>query len=266
MSPKISIVTLTWKGLNVIKPCIESVLSKCANVNFEWIIRVNLPNDGTIEYLTELEANKPLKVIIHDNDGNFSKMNNECISECEGEYLLFLNNDTEAINDFITPMLNILENDSNVGIVGSVLKYPNDSIQHCGISFSTNKLPSNVTSGLCEALGHDINGIIKRDRVYQCVTGASLMIRKSDFLALGQFNESYNWCFDDVDLGLSMTYNLGKMCVVSKDSLLYHKESYSKAKPNIYDSITMLLSKFDNKIIQDNYKYGALGYNVYSKI
>lgn len=264
MRPKVSIITLTYNGLNVLKPCVESILKHCADVNFEWIIRENGSNDGSLAYLESLDTVKDVKIMDCENVGNFSSMNNLCVDYAEGDYLLFLNNDTEANSDFITPMVDLLD-DPQVGVVGSLLHYPNGKVQHGGIVFDHHKNAHNLSSLFSSRNNLNIDNITMYDRIYQTVTGASFMCRKSDFIAVGKFNEEYNWCYDDVDLGLSITNKLNKIAVVSKDSKLIHHESWSDAKPENWDAIRLLRRYHGKDIKPDFFKYSNIHYNLYKR-
>jgi GT2 family glycosyltransferase len=261
---KVSILTLNYNGLKVLKSCVESVLDKCSNVDFQWVIRENNSTDGSLDYLKTVNPDKQeIKIVVCNNDGNFSKMNNEVIDECDGEYLLFLNNDVTALTDFITPMVSILEKDKSIGSVGSVLRYPDGRMQHCGVVFNENGSAFNLGYPFANLHNIDVERVIKHDRIYQVSTGACLMVRKSEFIELGMFDENYNWCYDDVDLCMRLTHYLGKPSVVAKDSKLIHHESWSKAKPANYDALRRLKAKFKDTIKGDYWFYNLDSYNVY---
>jgi len=255
---KVSIVTLTYKGLGVLKPCVESVLKHCTSIPFQWIIRENSSEDGSLEFLqrVELNSNQQLDIILAKNVGNFAEMNNDLIGETTGEYLLFLNNDIEAKSDFLKPMVEALDNNPDIGSVGAVLRYPNGKIQHCGIVFNENGSAFNLGFPFDKLQGIDSEMVCKQSRLYQAATGACLLVRKSEFEAIGRFDTQFHWCYDDVDLCLA----LKKPALVLAGHELIHHESWSKAKPANYDALRRLTVKY--RLIGDYWNYNLGSYNV----
>lgn len=108
---------------------------------------------------------------------NYSSINNYAAEKANGEYLLFLNNDTKPINeDWLTEIVS-QPNHEDVGIVGAKLFYEDDTVQHAGIVL-----------GLGGVGNHWQKGIKKDNPEYMCralliqeysaVTGACLAIKK----------------------------------------------------------------------------------------
>ena len=111
---------------------------------------------------------------------NFSAVNNFAVPSARGEYLLFLNNDTELINeDCIEELLSYCQR-ADVGIVGAQLFYGDDTIQHAG-----------VIVGYGGIAGHAFVGYHKGEKTYflrsmcaqdySAVTAACMMTKKSVF-------------------------------------------------------------------------------------
>ena len=68
-----------------------------------------------------------------DGEFNYSKVNNFGVQYATGEYILFLNNDTEVITEkWLEKMVGYCQL-QKTGIVGAKLLYPDDSVQHCGV-------------------------------------------------------------------------------------------------------------------------------------
>ena len=259
---KVSIITLTYNGLNVLKPCVESVLKYCNDVDFQWIIRENGSSDGSLEYLKTLKDDPRFIIVEAKNDGNFSKMNNDCLPLATGDYLLFLNNDTECATDFLSPMIKILDNDPQASCIGAQLFYPNGHLQHGGIVFDENGMAYNLTNRLINGY-YKISDVLSSDRKYQAVTGACMLVRRLEFLKVGMFDEEYHWCYEDVDLALKLTIGQGKYAVVPTQAKMIHKESWSKANPNFFIAKVRLNDKWQDRIKFDIFLYGGKDYNKY---
>ncbi len=263
--PKVSIITLTYNGLQVLKPCVESIRSYCHDVPLQWIIRENGSTDGSLDYLRALspvEGHK-LDILPMQNVGNFAQMNNEVIDLVESDYILFLNNDIVAQSNFLEPMLKAIE-DPKIGSVGAILRYPDGKMQHCGIVFNENGSAFNLGYPFANMSSIDVEKVITKDRLYQAATGACLLVRKADFEAIGRFDTKFDWCFDDVDLCLALTSKLNKPSLVLSGHELIHHESWSKARPANYDALRRLKQKYPD-LTGDFWNYGLSSFNEYKK-
>lgn len=257
---KIDIVTTTYNGnIDKLKICLEKVTEKTKFVDYRWYIWVNDPNDDMKQvihnamYIDDILFNDRIEPIFNDNnDGTFSSDNNEAAEEGESEYILFLNDDIEPINEaWLVNMMNIMETDPKVGAVGSLLLYPDQkTIQHCGVFFShkTNNLPFHM---FYKKPVSEVSDFISVPRYYQAVTGACLLVRREDFEAIGGFNESYKYSFEDVDLCLNLKNKLNKRCVFNPQSQLIHHEGISSSQPYLKHNVSTFIKNCDGKYFND---------------
>ena len=184
---------------------------------------------------------------------NFAKINNDVVKNHindDYEFLLFCNNDIKILNNVIYGMLKIFKEKSKVGTVGARLHFEDNTIQHDGIVF---ELGSNknliVTHANIESYYSYTNGI--KD-VYGN-TAALMMIRKTLFNNVGNFNENYTTCFEDVELNLSCLIS-GFKNYYDGSLVSYHFESQTRGK-NI-ESSNKESYDFDNTLlpfIKENY-------------
>ena len=103
--------------------CIRSIEEKGTYKNIEYIvIENNSQKKETFAYYEKLQAeNTQVKVVFWEREFNYSAINHYGVGFAKGEYLLFLNNDTEIINpDCIEELLGYCMRD-DVGIVGARL-------------------------------------------------------------------------------------------------------------------------------------------------
>ncbi|MDI6889847.1 MAG: glycosyltransferase [Thermodesulfovibrionales bacterium] len=118
--PKVSIILITYNCLDFTKLCINSIYTNSKYPNFEIIIVDNCSGDGTVEYLKHLLSQKDnVKVIFNEKNYGFAYANNQGIKLVEGEYVIFLNNDTVVSPGWIYRLLRHLES-KKVGMVGPV--------------------------------------------------------------------------------------------------------------------------------------------------
>lgn len=93
--PRVSVIIPTRNNVSVLKPCIESIARSTNHRNYEVLVVDHQSTDPeTVEYLKSI----PHRVIEFDGEFDFAKMNNLAASHAEGEYLLFLNDDTEVLS------------------------------------------------------------------------------------------------------------------------------------------------------------------------
>lgn len=226
--PKVSAIIPTRDNVSMLKPCIESIDRHTNHRNYEVLIMDHQSTDPeTVEYLDST----PHRVIEFDEVFNYAKMNNLAASEAEGEYLLFLNDDTEVLfGGWMQAMLEHTQR-PGVGAVGAKLVYPHGHIQHAGVllgvgspwgpriaAHSHQHYPANSPG---------YGGALKTIRNYGAVTAACMMVRRSVFEEASGFDEALRDAFNDVDLCLRLR-ELGYRIVYTPYAELYHHESASR--------------------------------------
>jgi len=224
--PKVSIITPTREGEDLIRKCWTALNANTSYPNWEWIVGDSDSQDGTVEFLRSL--NDPRVKIIERNttDGSFSSINNELAECATGDYYLFLNNDTEPQPFWLYTMMSKIYHHEEIGVVGARLKYPGGSTQHCGVAFIPEG-PANIGR---EALKRLPPEYVEADRFYQAVTAACLLIRKKDFEAVGKFDPVYHFCYEDIDLCLKVGHNLNKKILYAAKAIAIHDESATQKK------------------------------------
>lgn len=238
-NPKISIIIPTKDKHEYISVCLNSILKKTTYSNFELIIIDTGSKDENIwNFYDQIkEKHKQTKIIKWDKEFNFSSVCNFGASHAKGEYLIFLNNDTEILTrDWIEGLLEHGQR-PEIGAVGCMLLYPDQSIQHLGgilgISGSTEPAVIGVAGHayrgkMLKDFNHFDKGAIKN---YSFVTAACLLISKKKFNQIGQFDPKFKIAFNDVDFGLRTYFNYGLFNVVNPFVSLTHSESISVARP-----------------------------------
>lgn len=128
---------------------------------------------------------------------HFAGNNNRLAREARGELVLFINDDVvpdpDAINIAICEIAN-----PGVGLLGANLRYENGRIQHAGVFFNDDGQPYHRLKN--KALWTDKR--FAADEFTPAVTGAFIMIRREEFLAIG-FDEAFKVCGEDIALNLA---------------------------------------------------------------
>ncbi|WP_122928464.1 glycosyltransferase [Sphingobium sp. LF-16] len=223
-----SIIIPTRNGLDILQPCVESILDRDHD-NVEIIIVDNGSDDPeALAYFDKLAKRDDVRILSDPGDFNFSRINNMAARAAGGDILCFLNNDTEVVSkDWINRARTFLSMD-DVGMVGARLLFPDGTLQHFGIALG---MGEHRVAGVPH-LGMDASlpGYFGKARLLQevsAVTAACMFLRKADFEAVGGFNEALRVAYNDIDLCLKIRAT-GKVILADPDITLIHKESRSR--------------------------------------
>ncbi|MGI6110203.1 MAG: glycosyltransferase family 2 protein [Eubacteriaceae bacterium] len=227
-NPKVSVIVPTRDNPEVLKRCIDSVCQKTDYSNYEIVIADNgSVNPETMQVFKDLQESYPqVKVVRIDIPFNYSRINNLAVQHATGEYLLFLNDDTEVVApEWMRSMLGFAQHDYT-GAVGAKLLYPDDTIQHAGVVLGIGGIAGHIhyhypkdDPGYFSKLAAVTN--------YSCVTAACLMLDRKKFEQVGGFDENIAVAFNDVDLCCALT-DAGYYGVYDPAAVLYHHESVSR--------------------------------------
>lgn len=228
-SPLISIIIANKDHVEDLKRCITSILEKSTYENYEIIVAENNSTEKSIfEYYEELKENEKIRVITFEGEFNYSAVNNLGALHARGEYLLFLNNDTQVITVNWLEELLMYAQRSDVGAVGGKLYYANKTIQHAGVVLG---LGAHRTAGHSHYGQHRDNlgymGRLCYAQDVSAVTGACLMVKKALFDEVGGLDEAFAISLNDVDFCLKLRQK-GYLNVFTPFAELYHLESVSR--------------------------------------
>ncbi len=260
---KVDIVTTTYRNVDKLKICLNSVIEKTKFVDYKWYVWANDPNEEVKQaihdsmFIDDILFNDHIEPIYNDNnDGSFSSNNNEAAAEGDSEYILFMNDDIEPLNDaWLLNMTRILDTDPKVGAVGALLLYPDKKlVQHCGVMFDerTNGLPYHIF------YQRPPNRFMLANRYYQSVTAACMLVRRNAFEELGGFDERYIYGYEDVDLCLKMKHKLKLHSVYCAEAQLIHHEGISgtfKEHPHLKNNMKIFREEWRDKIYNDHQFY-----------
>ncbi len=231
----VSIIIPTRDNALDLKICVESIFEKTEYENFEIIIADNgSEKEETFDLFKTYKEKYPdqIKVIPIDIPFNFSRINNLAVLESKGDYLLFLNNDIKVITKGWLKKMVSLAQQERIGAVGAKLYYPDDTIQHAGVLLGMGGLAGHGHAGYPRG-DYGYFGKLVINNNYSAVTAACMMVKRSDFEAVGGFEEELAVAFNDVDFCLKL-YARGKFNVWMPDVELYHYESKSRGAEDTY--------------------------------
>jgi O-antigen biosynthesis protein len=229
---RVSIIIPTRNFGELLDQCLDSIFNLTTYPNYEVIL---IDNESDEDYTQEV-INKwltaepdrfqsyPLNIPF-----NYSAINNYAVTKASGDFLLFLNNDTQVITpDWIEAMVEQAQRPS-IGAVGALLLYDDDTIQHAGVVMWAGVVADHIHKGFPSDKPGYFSQIIDISNV-SAVTGACLMCRRQVFEAVGGFNEvELKIACNDIDLCLKFVEQ-GLRNIYLPHVKLYHYESKSRGK------------------------------------
>ncbi len=224
--------------------CVRSLLAKNTYPRLEvLIIENNSTEEETFrEYETLRALDDRIRILRYEGGFNFSAINNLGAGEAKGEVLFLLNNDTEFITDVIPEMLGFALR-KDVGAVGALLYYPDDTVQHAGIVL-----------GWGGACGHAFPGKKRGDPGYMnrieaqqdlsAVTAAAVMLRREVYESVGCLDEAFAVALNDMDLCMKIR-TAGYRIVYDPCAQLYHYESKSRGSDDTREKRLLWEKEYD---------------------
>ncbi len=241
--------------------CIRSIVERCTYRNVEFVVvENNSTRKETFDYYEKIQKEFPqVKVVTWEREFNYSAINNFGVTHASGEYLLFLNNDTEPVaENFIEELLGFCQRE-DVGAVGARLLYQDDTIQHAGVVVGFGGIAGHTFIGLHKAENSYFHrAMCAQD--YSAVTAACMMSKRSVFREAGGFSEDLAVAFNDIDYCMKVR-SLGKLVVYAPYALLYHYESKSRGLEDTPEKVARFnreVAKFARKwpdILRDGDPY-----------
>ncbi|MBI3806647.1 MAG: FkbM family methyltransferase [Nitrospirae bacterium] len=218
-----SIVIPVWNKRELTEQCLSELARVTSGISYEVIVVDNHSTDDTLNFLDQLSGD--VQIIRNSENLGFAKACNQGARAARGRFLIFLNNDTIPLDNWLTALVAEVTSHPNVGIVGSKLLYEDDTIQHAGVVFSREGLmPYHLYRHV-----HRDHPAVNQRRTFQSVTAACMLIRREIFEAAGGFDEGFQNGFEDVDLCLKVKDN-GWQIVYQPLSVLYHLESQTPGR------------------------------------
>ncbi len=229
--PLVSVIIPNREEKDMLERCMTAIRKNTRYENYEVIIVENNSSSGEIlDYYKKLRQSEEAKIVRWKNSGdgpsfNFAAINNYGVQFARGEYLVFLNNDVEVGEGWLSELLPLCERD-DVAAAGAKLVFPDGRIQSAGIVLGIGGIAGSLFTGM----NADFSGYMHKASLLQdlsAVTAAMMIVKKSAFLKAGGFDEDLAVAFNDVDLCLRLAQD-GLLVVYDPFAGGFHHESVSR--------------------------------------
>lgn len=219
--PLVSIITVNYHQTEVTCEFLTS-LQKISYPNIEiWV--VDNHSDGSLK--EKISSFFPKVNVIESNQNlGFAGGNNLAITQAKGEFLMFLNNDTEVTQNFLEPLVETMQANPKIGVCSSKLHFfhsPN-TIQYAG---STDLHPYKIQS-FAVGYGEKDYGQHSITKQTFLAHGAAMMVRAEVIKEVGLMPEEFFLYYEELDWCLKIR-KAGYLIYFVPYSLVLHKESIS---------------------------------------
>ncbi len=223
----VSIIIVNYNNFYLLRNCLTSLEAHVKDLLYEVIIVDNNSTEGDVcEIVVDF---KNVKIIKNSENYGFAKANNKGFKEAKYEYILLLNNDTVFIENPFPQIFNFIESiENNRYLIGIKLLNNDFTFQN-----TLGQFPSLIWSALDNLfVGRLIKffstkKLISKINEKQAITkidylhGAFLFLRKSDYLELSGFDESFYFYHEDSDLCYRFKKNGGKIYYLTNPKIIH---------------------------------------------
>ncbi|WP_215766112.1 glycosyltransferase [Gluconobacter cerinus] len=219
--PVVSVIIPAYGQDAVTYRCLKSFVDHLPDVPFEIILADDAyPYGASDPRLSEIVSG--VRHIRHQSNLGFLESCNAAARLAVGEYLFFLNNDTEVLKNSLDALAGLLDRDPNVGMTGSKLIYPDGSLQEAG-----GIIWDDASGWNWGRNGDPLQPEFNYIREVDYISGAAIMIRRSLFEALEGFDPHFAPAYyEDTDLAFRVR-EAGFKVVFAPRSVVIHHEGVS---------------------------------------
>lgn len=250
--PLVTIIVPTRDKLELIQPCLRSLLDRTTYKPFEIVVVDNGSTDPrTLAFLRDVAADARVRIVSAPIPYNYSALNNLAVAQARGDYVCLLNNDTEVVEgEWLTDMMRHAVR-PEVGAVGAKLLYPDRTLQHAG-----------VVVGMGDAAGH-IHRFARDDepgyfaqphltRGVTAVTAACLLVAKQKYLEVGGLDEQdLAIAYNDIDLCLKLRAKGWRNIYVASAVLIHHE-----SKSRVRDHAPSQVERYSRELLAFQRRWG----------
>lgn len=221
--PLVSIITVNYRQNKVTLDFLRSIFSITYPI-FEVIVVDN----GSLYYPSDLTEQFPqIKLIVSNENKGFAGGNNLAVHEAKGDFLLFINNDTEVEAGFLEPLVERAIKNPEAGMISPKIIFHHDkkTLQYAGYTPLNPITMRNRTIGY----GQSDKGQFNIPQKTAFPHGAAMLVPRKVISTAGLMDESFFLYYEEFDWAMRIK-KAGFQIWYEPRSVIYHKESLSTGK------------------------------------
>lgn len=250
---ELSIISVNWNSRDFLRDCIISICETVKHLSYEMIVVDNASSEGGLDKL--VQEFPGLKLVRSSKNLGFAGANNLGYEHARGDYILFLNPDTQVLGSAIQTMVSHLRSLADCGVIGCKLLNTDGSVQtSCIQTFPTimNQLfdlellrrvvPNLRMWGIAPLLKNS-----QKPVKVEVVSGACMMLKREVFRDVGLFSKEYFMYAEDLDLCYK-TRQRGMSNYYISDAVVVHhgQKSSSKQGDALHNSEWAIVMRCDS--------------------
>lgn len=200
MKLKTAVVILNWNGLDFLKQFLPNLIQNTPNASI--VVVDNQSSDGSVDFVRK--SFTTVELIVNQSNGGFAKGYNDGLSKLRGrfDYYVLINSDIEVTPNWLNPLVEKLESNSNIaGVQPKVLSYNRKShFEHAGASggFIDKNFYPFCRGRIFDEVEEDL-GQYDNDKEVFWTTGACMAVRAEVYHELGGLDEDFFAHMEEID-------------------------------------------------------------------
>lgn len=244
----VSIIIVNYNTKNLLVNCVDSILLKTNDLEFEIIVVDNGSQDGSQQIIKEQYPG--IRLIESDVNLGFGAANNLGVKQADGDYIFFLNSDTILLNNAVKIFYDFFENENREGyaVAGSILLDSELLPTHSSGSFPSRYGILKTVFNNYIKVGRPVKSIEERlffeeDCCFEVdyITGADLFIKREAFNFVGGFDPIFFMYYEDTDIQKRMQ-KLGLKRGLINGPKIIHLEGGSNSYPVFSAKRTIMIT------------------------
>lgn len=228
---EVSIITINYNSSEYTINLVKSILTNISSdTKYEIIITDNASENHDYKNLVDkIPKDSRVKILKSNINTGFAGGNMNGYSESCGEYLLFINNDCECLNDILHPLISFIKNNKKFGLLTGKVIGTN------GKYTGTHKLFPCFTKSI---FGTAMNRLIQKEKFIspkvlviepikvQIVTGAFMFFNREVFKRINGFDINFFLYCEEEDIS-KRVWDAGKEVWMVPQAEVFHKSGGS---------------------------------------
>jgi len=246
----VSVLIVNWNTRDLLRACLKSIFAQTPSLSCEVIVVDNASEDGSADMVQkEFPA---VRLIQNSENEGFGRANNQAFRESAGEYVLFLNPDTEIRDRAIEKAVAFMKAHPNVWLAGAKSVHADGTIQVSTACFPS--LAMIWTNGVPLKIALSVFGpfkkIFKTSAVYtndgftmtedatsrrvDYVLGQFMLTRRDVLVEVGVFDEAIFMYEEEADLCYRIYKAGGEVWYVPDAVILHHERRSIDQLPDAF--------------------------------